>query len=204
MLRRVIGANLRADADYFEAAMHGVTGGEASAQQAACDHAVDTSRSVGDTYDDLLASPGTLPPGHAVWASIGTSVRQVQAAADLLTAQSKLGFSIEGVPGALPVLEAESDALVAQMRAEADALETGVAPPSVPAEAAVQRRAAQVEALERWAGRDEAQVSAMVGVVWTGEVLHSTDLAVRQAGNAVAQASASGLQGDGRAHGEAR
>jgi hypothetical protein len=187
MLRRVIGSNLRADADYFDAAMHGVTGGDSSNRQAACDHAVDTCRRVGDTYDDLLAAPGTLPPGHEVWASIGTSVRQVQAAGDLLTAQAKLGFSIEGVQGAVPVLESESDWLVAQLRADADALEGGIVPPPEPPEAAARRRATQVQALEDWGGRDEARVSAMVGIVWTGEVLHATDLAVRHARNAIAQ-----------------
>ncbi len=188
MLRRVLGSNMRADADYLDAAMRGVMDGrEASNRRVACEQAIGSSRRVADTYDDLLAAPGTLPPGHAVWASIGASARQVQAAGDLLTAQARLGFSIDGVPDATPVLGAESDRLTAQLRAEADAVEGGVVPPPEPPEAAARRRAAQVQALEEWGGRDDAQVSAMVGIVWVGEVLHATELAVRHAGDAVAE-----------------
>jgi hypothetical protein len=186
MLRRVLGQNLRADADYFDAAMCGVTRRDEAQRQRACDRAVDSSRRLADTYDDILAGPGTLPPGADVWAAIGASARSVQASGDLLTAQSKLGFSVEGVVDAVPVLEAESDDLATRLRAQADALEAGDVPPVAPPEAAATRRAAQIAALAAWGGRDESEVSAMVGIVWTGEVLHSTDLAVRRVRDAIA------------------
>jgi uncharacterized membrane protein YccC len=193
MLRRVLGENLRADADYFDAAMRGIAGGSESMRQHTCDQSVDSSRRVGDIYDDLLAVPGTLPPGHEVWAAIAASARHVQGAGDLLTAQAKLGFCIDARPDSVAVLEGESDALTARLRADADALEAAAAaPPAVPPEAVARRRATQVAALESWGGHDDAQVSAILGIVWAGEVLHSTDLAVRHAGDAVAQVSASG------------
>jgi hypothetical protein len=131
-----------------------------------------------------------LRPVTTCGASIGISVRQVQAAADLLTAQAKIGFSFAAVTEAVPVLGSEGDTLVAQLRADADALEGGSVPPSERREAAARRRASQVAALEAWGGLDGDQVSSMVGVVWTGEMLHAAELAVHRATDAIAQVAA--------------
>ncbi len=185
MLRRVLGANLRSAADYFDAAMRTIAGGSASDCQRACDHAIDASRRVGDIYDDLIAGPGTLPPGHDVWASIAASARRIQGGGDLLSVQAKLGFRIDPEPDATAVLEAESDSLTSLVRSDATALEEATAAPVPPPEAATARRATQVAALEAWGGRDAAEASAVVGIVWAGEMLHSTHLAVRHLGDAV-------------------
>jgi hypothetical protein len=90
----------------------------------------------------------------------------------------------------VPVLGAEGDMLVAQLRAGADALEDGSIPPRELRDAVARRRASQVAALEAWGGRDGGQVSSMVGVVWTGEALHAAELAVHRATDAIAQVAA--------------
>jgi hypothetical protein len=53
------------------------------------------------------------------------------------------------------------------------------------AEPTDRRRRAEAEALGSWGGTDAGVVSAAIGVVWVGEVLHSTDLAVRHAAEAI-------------------
>src|SRR4029077_18517504 len=95
LLRSVLGAHLRADADYLDVSMAALAGESAKDPVACRTHARDTARRVADAYDDLLAAPGTLPPGHEAWGAIAGAARRVQAASDLLGAQRELGFVIE-------------------------------------------------------------------------------------------------------------
>jgi uncharacterized membrane protein YccC len=185
LFRSVLGAHLRADADYLDEALDGITEGEVALDSPCREHASSTARRVGDAYDELLSAPGTIPPNHESWAAVAGAARQVQAAADLLTAQVQLGFSIGAFPDAVTALRHEGDELTTALRAEAHAVAAGGPAPQVPAEPSASRRAAEVEVLERWGGRDDADVSATVGVVWASEVLHATDLAVRRAATAI-------------------
>ncbi|MEX2256912.1 MAG: FUSC family protein [Acidimicrobiia bacterium] len=190
LLRRVLGAQLRADARYLDAAMQGIVSGESETRDACCADAVDAERRVADAYDDLLAAPGTLPPDHEMWGAIAAAAHRVQAATDLLVVQAQLGFVIASFPDAVTALRAETSQLAATLGAEADALQAGRAGAPVPNEPRESRRAAEVETLARWGGRDDADVSAAIGVVWAGEVLHATDLAVRRAAESVTQVAA--------------
>ena len=166
--------------------MRALAGEPADDQDACHTHVCDAARRVGDAYDDLLAAPGTLPPGHEVWGSIAGAARRVQAASDLLVAQRKLGFVIQPFPDAAGLLRAESDGLGRALRSEADAVEHAGDVAALEPEPVAERRAAEAEALRSWGGRDDAVVDAAIGVVWTSEVLHATDLAVRDAATAIA------------------
>jgi uncharacterized membrane protein YccC len=185
MLRRVLGAHLRNDADYLDAAMRGIVTDDRAPADACCLRALDSARRVGDAYDDLLAAPGTLPPSHESWGALAASARRVQGAADLLRTQAQLGFLIGPFPDAAEALQAESNALSVALRADAAALEAGRAAEAMRAEPTDRRRRAEAEALGSWGGTDAGVVSAAIGVVWVGEVLHSTDLAVRHAAEAI-------------------
>jgi uncharacterized membrane protein YccC len=186
MLRRVLGAHLRADADYLDVSMRALAGEPADDQGACHARALDASRRVADAYDDLLATPGTLPPGHESWGAIAGAARRVQAASDLLVGQRKLGFVVQPLPDAARLLRAESDGLGRALRSGADAVEHAGDAEAIEPEPATERRAAEAEALRSWGGRDDSVVNAAIGVVWTSEVLHATDLAVRDAAMAIA------------------
>jgi uncharacterized membrane protein YccC len=181
MLRRVLGAHLRADAEYLDASMRALAGEPADDQDACHTRACDAARRVGDAYDDLLAAPGTLPPGHESWGAIAGAARRVQAASDLLVGQRKLGFVIQPFPDAARLLRAEGDELGRALRSGADAVEHAGDVAAIEPEPAAARLAAEADALRSWGGRDDAMVDAAIGVVWTSEVLHAADLAVRDA-----------------------
>ena len=110
----------------------------------------------------------------------------MQAASDLLGAQRELGFVIQPFPDASRLLRAESDGLGRALRSEADAVEHAGDVAALEPEPVAERRAAEAEALRSWGGRDDTVVDAAIGVVWTSEVLHATDLAVRDAASAIA------------------
>lgn len=190
LLRRVLGAHLRADADHLDASMRALAGEPADDQYACHTRACDTARRVADAYDDLLAAPGTLPPGHETWGAIAGAARRVQAASDLLVGQRKLGLVIQPFPAAARLLRAESDGLGRALRSGADAVARAGDVEAIEPEPAGERRAAEADALRSWGGRDDAVVDAAIGVVWTSEVLHATDLAVRDATAAIAAVNA--------------
>jgi uncharacterized membrane protein YccC len=192
MLRSVLGTHLRADADYLDEAMQGISEGSITNAEPCRESARRAARRVGDAYDDLMSAPGTVPPGIAAWAAVAGSARQVQAACDLFIAQVQLGFIVAGYPDAVTALRRESDELTAALRAQADAVGGGRTAPPVPVEPSAARRQAEVDVLDQWRGRDDADVSAAVGVVWASEVLHAADLAVRRAGDAISAVSTEG------------
>ena len=115
LLRSVLGAHLRADADYLDEAIGGITAGEIATAEPCREHANRAARRVADAYDELLSAPGTVPPGIASWAAVAGSARQVQAACDLLTAQVQLGFLIGAFPDAVAALRTETDELGAAL-----------------------------------------------------------------------------------------
>ena len=185
MLRKVLGAHLRADADYLDVSMRALAGEPADHAVVCRTRAYDTARRVADAYDDLLAAPGTLPPGHETWGAIAGAARRVQAASDLLGGQRELGLVIHPFPEAARLLRAESDWLGRSLRSEANAVEHAGDVETISPEPTAERRSAEADALRSWGGRDDAVVDAAIGVVWTSEVLHATDLAVRDAATAI-------------------
>ena len=98
MLRRVLGAHLRADADYLDVSMRALAGEPADDQDACHTHACDTARRVGDAYDDLL---GVTRHPAARTRDVGCdrgAARRVQAASDLLGAPARARFRDPAVP----------------------------------------------------------------------------------------------------------
>jgi uncharacterized membrane protein YccC len=184
VLRRVLGAHLHADADYLDDAMRTLGDGDLARTEASREHAIAAARRVGDAYDELLASSNGVPSDHESWATIAGAARQLEAAADLLTAQVQLGFGVGSYPEATAALRSEGAELTAALRGSAHALEGFRVAPPVAREPTDARRRAEVEVLGRWGGRD-AEASAAIGVVWASEVLHVTELAARRADGAV-------------------
>jgi len=184
LLRSVLARHLRADADYLDEALAGVTSGTAPPSETCREHARAAARRVGDAYDELLAAPGTVPSDHESWAAIAGAARMVEAACDLLVAQTQLAMDLAAFPEAGRALGHEADELTEALRGVGDALTARRCAPSIPDEPSEARRRAEVEVLERWGGRDEAGAGAAVGVVWASEVLHAADLAVRRAASA--------------------
>jgi hypothetical protein len=185
LLRSVLGAHLRADADYLDEAIGGIAAGEISNAEPCQEHARRVARRVGDAYDELLSAPGTVPPGIASWAAVAGSARQVEAACDLLTAQVQLGFLIGAFPDAVAALRHETDELGAALRAQADAVTAGRGAGPVPEEPKAARRRVEVDVLDEWRRRGDDDVSPAVGVVWASEVLHAVDVAVRRSATAI-------------------
>ena len=68
---------------------------------------------------------------------------------------------------------------------------------AIPVEPLHARHGAEIDALSAWSGHDPALVQAAVGVVWASEVLHATDLAVRDAAAAITAVASAG---DSRGH----
>jgi len=186
MLRRVIGAHLTADADYLEAATCLVidTDPKGDDHDTCRRRASDASHRAADAFDELLAAPGTLPPGHQVWGSLAAASRRIQATADLLGAQAELGFVVQGFPEAAGTIDAEAGRLAGRLRADATNLLAGVATATVPSEAVDDRRAAELITFREWGG-DDARVSSALGVVWATEGLHAAHEAADQAGAAI-------------------
>ena len=75
MLRRVIASHLGADADYLDASIRVLAGDDDADRDACRERARDASRLAGDAYDELLAAPGTLPPGHEIWGGLAAAAR---------------------------------------------------------------------------------------------------------------------------------
>jgi uncharacterized membrane protein YccC len=185
LLRSVLGAHLRADAEYLDRAVDGMTGGDVTSAGPCQERASQAARRVADAYDEIMSAPGTVPPGVAQWAAVAGSARQVQAACDLVTALTQLGFLIGAFPDAVAAVRHETDALGGALRAEADAVTAGRIAAPAPKEPRAARQRVQVDVLDQWRGRDDTRVAAAIGVVWAGEVLHAAELAVRRAGDAI-------------------
>jgi uncharacterized membrane protein YccC len=194
LLRSVLGAHLRADADYLDEAFVGVAAGDVTSAGPRREQARRAARRVADAYDELLAAPGTMPPGMASWAAVAGSARQVQAAGDLLTAQVQLGFVIAAYTDAVAVLRREADALTAALRADADAVAAGRAAPRAPADPGAARRKVEVEVLDQCRAAAATDTSGAIGIVWASEVLHATDVAVQRAATAISAVASKGTE----------
>jgi len=189
-LRSVVGAHLRADADYLDAALAAATGSPRADGVARRLHAVDCAHRVGDAYGELLAAPGRLPSDHAMWGEIAGAARRVQGAGDLLVAQAQLGFVAAPYPDAVAALDDEARSLTGALRAQADALQRDAGAAELPPEPTSDRRVVEVATLAAWGGDDDAGASSALAVIWMSEALHAVDLAVRHSAEAVNEISA--------------
>ncbi len=159
MLRRVLGAHLRGRRRLPRRVDRARSRVSRPTTQDACHtHVCDAARRVGDAYDDLLAAPGTLPPGHETWGAIGGRGAPRAGRRPICSArQRKLGFVIRPFPDAAGLLRAESDGLGRALRSEADAVEHAGDVAALEPEPVDERRAAEAEALRSWGGRDDAR-----------------------------------------------
>lgn len=177
MMRRALADQCKTDADFLETAMSNIVG-EPADTDAPRTRAVEAGLRSVEAFDQLRTEPGARPVDEETIASVTVSTRRVRGVAELMVAQSELGFGVEDTD-ARDALRAECHDLGELLRADAEAIAGRGPTPAVDEEPPDRCRKAAVRAVVAWGGDGPGR--AALGALWAWEWVRLVHLAIARA-----------------------